>query len=63
MLMISKSQNGEGKLANFISVIERELRRKSMASREELSQEEKYFQNNLFSMSKMVKVLYDDYIE
>jgi hypothetical protein len=34
-----------------------------MASEEGLSQNEREFQNTFFSMSKMVKVLYDDFLE
>ena len=34
-----------------------------MTSEEGLSQNEREFQNTFFSMSEMVKVLYDDYLE
>jgi hypothetical protein len=34
-----------------------------MASEEGLSQNEREFQRNFFSISEMVKVLYDDYLE
>jgi hypothetical protein len=34
-----------------------------MASEEGLSQDEKEFRKNFFTMSKMMKVLYEDYLE
>jgi hypothetical protein len=34
-----------------------------MASEEELSQDEKEFRKTFFPMSKMMKVLYEDYLE
>jgi hypothetical protein len=34
-----------------------------MASKDELSQNEREFQITLFPMSEMVNVLYDDYLE
>jgi hypothetical protein len=42
---------------------ERHISSKKMAMKEGLSQDEKDMWKNLFSMSKMVKVLYEDYLE
>jgi hypothetical protein len=42
---------------------ERNISSEKMAAKEGLSQDEKDMQKNLFSMSDMVKVLYEDYLE
>jgi hypothetical protein len=42
---------------------ERHISSEKMAVKEGLSQDEKDMWKNLFSMSKMVKVLYEDYLE
>jgi hypothetical protein len=41
----------------------RHISSEKMAVKEGLSQDEKDMWKNLFSMSKMVKVLYEDYLE
>jgi hypothetical protein len=63
MLTRSKSRRGEGSLAKFIYEIERVFRKKRMASEGGTSPRTKKFEEAFFSMSKMVKVLYDDFLE
>jgi hypothetical protein len=45
------------------SLRKRISQREKMASEEGLSHKEIEFQKTFFAMSKMVKVLYDDYLE
>jgi hypothetical protein len=42
---------------------EKHISSEKMVVKEGLSQDEKDMRKNLFSMSKMVKVLYEDYLE
>ena len=42
---------------------EEHISRRKMASTGGLSQDEKNFRDSVFSMAKMVKVLYEDYLE
>jgi hypothetical protein len=63
MLTRSKYHKGEGSLAEFIPEIELLLRKKRMASEGELSPRTKKLEDALFSMSEMVKVLYEYFLE
>jgi hypothetical protein len=59
-------QRGEGKLVAenpLIGLRKRASHSEKMASEEGLSQDEKEFQKTFFSMSEMMKVLYEDYLE
>jgi hypothetical protein len=47
----------------LIGLIKRAYDTKKMASEEGLSQDEKEFRKDLFSMSEMMKILYEDYLE
>jgi hypothetical protein len=42
---------------------EKDISREKMESKDGLSQDEKDMRKTLFSMSEMVKVLYEDYLE
>jgi hypothetical protein len=66
MLIREKIQCGEGNLVAenpLIGLIEKSSHSEKMASEEGLSQDEKEFQKTFLAMSKMVKVLYKDYLE
>jgi hypothetical protein len=63
MITREKLSHGEGNIVEGIHEIgsrKRASQSENMASEEGLSQNEREFQRTLFSMSKMVKVLYDD---
>jgi hypothetical protein len=66
MLTREKIHRGEGELVEENTLIG--LRKitspsKKMASKDGLSQDEKEFRKTFFAMSKMMKVLYEDYLE
>jgi hypothetical protein len=66
MLTREKLLRGEGELVEenpLIGLRKITSQRKKMASEEGLSQDEKEFRKTFFAMSKMMKVLYDDYLE
>jgi hypothetical protein len=66
MLTKEKILHGEGKLVEenpFIGLRKRTSQSEKMESEEGLSLDEKEFRKTLFSMSEMVKVLYEDYLE
>jgi hypothetical protein len=63
ILTRSKSWRGEGSLDEFIFDIEQVLRKKIMALEGENSPRTKKLEGAFFSMSEMVKVLYDDFLE
>ena len=66
MITREKLSRGEGELLEGdpeIGSRKRTSKSEKMASKEGLSQNEREFQRNFFSMSEMVKVLYDDYLE
>jgi hypothetical protein len=66
MLTREKLQHGEGEIVEentLIGLRKRASHTENMASEEGLSQDEKEFRKALFSMSKMMKVLYEDYLE
>jgi hypothetical protein len=57
---------GEGEIVEenpLIGLKKRTSQSEKMASKEKLSNEEKEFRKNLFTMSEMMKVLYKDYLE
>jgi hypothetical protein len=57
---------GEGDLVEEnpeIGSRKRNSQSEKMASEEGLSHDEKEFRNTFFTMSKMMKVLYEDYLE
>jgi hypothetical protein len=66
MITKEKMNLSEGKLVKEnpdIGSRKRTYESEKMASEEGLSHEEKEFRKTFFAMSKMVKVLYDDYLE
>jgi hypothetical protein len=66
MITREKLSHGEGELVEGdpeIGSRKRTSQSEKMASKEGLSQNEREFQRTFFSMSEMVKVLYDDYLE
>jgi hypothetical protein len=66
MITREKLSHGEGELVEGYPEIgsrKRSSQSERMASEEGMSQNEIEFQENLFTMSEMVKVLYDDYLE
>jgi hypothetical protein len=66
MITKEKLSHGEGDIVEGYPEIrsrKRTSQSEKMASKEGLSQNEREFQRTLFSMSEMVKVLYDDYLE
>jgi hypothetical protein len=66
MITMERLNHGDGDLVKEnpkIGLIKRNSQSEKMASEEGLSHNEIEFQNNLFAMSEMVKVLYDDYLE
>ena len=66
MITREEISRGEGEIVegdNDIGSIKMTSQSENMASKEGLSQNEREFQKTFFSMSKMVKVLYDDYLE
>jgi hypothetical protein len=66
MITREKLSHGEGELVEGdpeIGSRKRTSQSEKMASEEGLSQNEREFQRTFFSMSEMVKVLYDDYLE
>jgi hypothetical protein len=66
MLTKEKLLRGEGELVEenlLIGLRNRTSQIERMASEEGLSQDEKEFRKTFFAMSKMMKVLYDDYLE
>jgi hypothetical protein len=63
MLTRFKSRRGEGSLVEFISEIERMLRKKRMEAEGETSPRTREFEKTFFSMLEMVKVLHDDLLE
>jgi hypothetical protein len=66
MLTREKLQHGEGDLVAenpLIGLRKRASHSEKMASEEGLSQDEKEFRKTFLAMSKMVKVLYEDYLE
>jgi hypothetical protein len=63
MITMENLIRGEGDLVKGYPKIgsrKRTSQREKKASKEGLSQNKREFQNTFFSMSKMVKVLYDD---
>jgi hypothetical protein len=66
MITRERLNHGEGELVEEnpeIVLRKRTSQSEKMASEEGLSHEEKEFQKTFFSMSEMMKVLYDDYLE
>jgi hypothetical protein len=66
MLTREKLQCGEGEIVAenpLIGLRKRSSHSEKMASEEGLSQDEKEFQKTFLAMPKMVKVLYEDYLE
>ena len=66
MLTMEKLQHGEGDLVvenPLIGLRKRASHSEKMASEEGLSRDEKEFGKNFLAMSKMMKVLYEDYLE
>jgi hypothetical protein len=66
MLTREKIHHGEGDIVEenpLIGLRKRASHTEKMASEEGLSQDEKEFRNAFFSMSEMMKVLYEDYLE
>jgi hypothetical protein len=66
MLTRERPLHGEGELVEentLIRLRKRTSQSEKMASEEVLSQDEKEFRKTLFVMSKMMKVLYEDYLE
>jgi hypothetical protein len=66
MLTREKLQCGEGELVKenpLIGLRKRASHSEKMTSEEGLSQDEKEFRKTFLAMSKMVKVLYEDYLE
>jgi hypothetical protein len=66
MLTREKLLCGEGDLVEenpLIGLRKRASHTENMASEERLSQDEKEFRKAFFSMSEMMKVLYEDYLE
>jgi hypothetical protein len=66
MLTREKLLCGEGDLVEknpLIGLSKRTSQSERMASEEGFSQDEKEFQKTFFVMSKMMTVLYDDYLE
>jgi hypothetical protein len=66
MLTREKIQCGEGNIVEenpLIRLIKRAPHTEKMTSKEGLSQDEKEFRKYFFSMSEMMKVLYEDYLE
>jgi hypothetical protein len=66
MLNMKKIHCGEGDLVEenpLIGLRQITSQREKLASEEGLSQDEKEFQKTFFAMSKMMKVLYEDYLE
>jgi hypothetical protein len=66
MITREKLNRGEGELVEENTEIgsrKRTSQSENMASKEGLSHSEIEFQKSFFSMSEMVKVLYDDYLE
>jgi hypothetical protein len=66
MITREKLSRGEGEIVEGdpdIGSRKRTSQSEKMASEEGLSQNEREFQRTFFSMSEMVKVLYDDYLE
>jgi hypothetical protein len=66
--MITKENNNHGEVKFLegdlgIGSRKRTSQSEEMASKEGMSQNEIKLQNTLFAMSKMVKVLYEDYLE
>jgi hypothetical protein len=66
MITKEKISHGEGEVVEGYPEIgsrKRTSQSENMASEEGLSQNERECQTTFFAMSKMVKVLYDDYLE
>jgi hypothetical protein len=66
MITREKMNRGEGVLVEenpLIGLRKRTSQSEKMASEEGLSHDEKEFQKTFFSMSEMMKVLYEDYLE
>jgi hypothetical protein len=66
MLTREKLHHGEGNLVEenpLIGLRKRTSQSENMASEEGPSQDEKEFRKTFFSMSEMMKVLYEDYLE
>jgi hypothetical protein len=66
MINMEKLSRGEGDLVEGdpdIGSRKRTYKSENMESKEGLSQNEREFQKTFFTMSEMVKVLYDDYLE
>jgi hypothetical protein len=66
MITGEKLHHGEGELVEknpLIGLRKRTFQREKMESKEGLSQDEKEFRKTFFSMSEMMKVLYEDYLE
>jgi hypothetical protein len=66
MLTRENIQRGEGEFFEenpLIRLRKRASHTEKMASEEGLSQDEKEFRKDFFSMSEMMKVLYEDYLE
>jgi hypothetical protein len=65
MIIREKLSHGEGEIVEGdpkIGLRKRTSQSENMESKEILSQNEREFQKNLFSMSETVKVLYVDYL-
>jgi hypothetical protein len=66
MLTREKLQRGEGELVAYNPLIrlrKRAYYNEKMALEKGLSQDEKEFRKTFLAMSKMVNVLYEDYLE
>jgi hypothetical protein len=66
MLTGEKILHGEGKLIEdnpLIGLRKKNDQSEKMASEEGLSQDEKEFRKNFFTMSEMMIVFYEDYLE
>ena len=66
MITREKIHRGEGELVEentLIGLRKRTSQRNKMASEEGLSQDEKKFLKTFFTMSEMVKILYEEYLE
>jgi hypothetical protein len=66
MLTSEKILCGEGELVEenpLIGLRKRTSQSEKMVSEEGLSRDDKEFRKTLFSMSEMMKVLYEDYLE
>jgi hypothetical protein len=66
MLTNEKLLCGEGELVEenpLIGLRKRTSQSEKMVSEEGLSRDDKEFRKTLFSMSEMMKVLYEDYLE